>query len=260
MSKDSSAYDKMWEKIILPSIQLCKEELDNDFAMQAKVTISDLELYKEKLKEIYKRKREWLKREYLPNEDNPTLDFHKLSAVMCRSIIGVKPFCYDVDIAEEIFLRVSKDVSLKHSDMVGWQIRNVYVNYKLAFLVAEGINFVDLLYWAQKKLDTIKNDYSEEDIDKNIDNCGTKIEVYNKFIDLLNNSQHRLFNYARSESHDNFIISSIVALMKNDYLKRDFDYLQFAISMFQWQEYTKKQHLYDIIEQNNLEITLLDLV
>ena len=48
--------------------------------------------------------------------------------------------------------------------------------------------------------------------------------------------------------------------MKNDYLRRDFDYLQFAISMFQWQQYTKKQHLYDILKQYDDNLNLSDFV
>ena len=47
--------------------------------------------------------------------------------------------------------------------------------------------------------------------------------------------------------------------MKNDSLMRDFDYLQFSISMFQWQEYTKKQHLYDILRKKNFLFELADL-
>lgn len=260
MNKNISAFDSMWEKVILHSISLCEKELDETFVEQAKVSIEDTTIYKNKLEKIYKRKREWLKSEYLPNEEKPILDFHKLSSVMCRSIIGVKPFRYDIDAAERCFLKVSKDKQLKQFEKVNWQINNVYVNYKLAFLVAEGIVFIDLLFWAQEKINYIKKNYNDDAINSNIDNVKNKLQIYQQFIDLLNSQERRLYSYEASSTHDNFIISAVIALMKNDYLKRDFDYLQFSLSMFQWQEYTKKQHIYDLLNQNSFDLKLADLV
>ncbi len=259
MNNDVSSFDSFWQKIVLKALSLCQQELDNEFAKQANFTVEDLEIYKNKLEKIYKRKREWLKSEYLPNEENPILDFHKLSSIMCRSIIGIKPFRYDIDEAEKIFAKISKDKQKSQIEKVNWQINNVYVNYKLAFLVAEGIIFIDLLFWAQKKINEIEDNYESDAIEANTDNVKNKLQVYRKFINLLN-SQQRLYSYKASNTHDNFIISAIIALMKNDYLKRDFDYLQFSLSMFQWQEYTKKQNLYDILNNNSFNLTLADLV
>ena len=261
MSKGTSAFDNTWKKIILPSITKCREELDKDFAREAEACVVDLVEYKDKLEYIYKRKREWLKAEYLPNEENPILDFHKLSSIMCRCIVGIKPFSYNIDVAERFFSRIADNEEIEQCEKVAWQIDNVYVNYKLAFVVAEGMNFIDLLYWAQEKINQIKEQYSEEQIESNEENVSKKIDVYNEFIELLNEKQQRLYSYKTSESHDNFFTSAIIALMKNDYLKRDFDYLQFSLSMFQWQEYTKKQHLYDLLnsKQNN-QLELSDLI
>lgn len=260
MNNGTSAFDEIWDKIILPSIRKCLDELDIQFKSKARVSGCNLTKYKKSLEDIYKRKREWLKVEYLPNEDDPILDFHKLSSIMCRSIIGVKHFTYDIKLAEEFFEQISNDENISQSEKVKWQIDNVYVNYKLAFLVAEGIVYVDLLFWAQERINDLLCQYNQEDIDSNKDNVSIKLKVYEEFIELLNTKQQRLYSYEVSDSHDNFTTSSIIALMKNDYLRRDFDYLQFAISMFQWQQYTKKQHLYDILKQYDDNLNLSDFV
>lgn len=260
MSKKSSAFDNIWNKVFLRAVTLCEKEMDSEFKNKANVVFNTTNEYKNELNQLYKNKREWLKKEYLPNEKEPILDFHKLSSITCRCIIGKKPVSFDVKVAEKMFLSICSDESFNQIDEVNWQIDNVYINYKIAFLVAEGINFIDLIYWAHTKIDDIQNKYTEEEIANNFENTKDKIEIYEEFILLLNKEEHRLYRYEGSSSHDNFMVSQIIALMKNDCLKRDFDYLQFAISMFQWQEYTKKQHLYDILKSKCKKISLYDLV
>lgn len=260
MSSDVSAFDRFWEHVILPSLQLCYSELDDQFKNRARVVLYNDNKYKTQLRELYINKREWLKREYLPNEQDPLLDFHKLSSIICRIMIGLKPFGFDSLIAQQICRDVSNSLDMTREEKVNWQINNAYINYKAAFLVAEGVVFVDLLFWAQQRINDIHEKYTEDQIKINTDNIVEKMDVYNKFIYQLNLEKHRLYHYEPSCSHDDFFTSSIIALMKNDCLKRDFDYLQFSISMFQWQEYTKKQHLYDIILSNKYDISLSQLV
>lgn len=254
-----SAFEDMWKEIILKAIKLCKNELDEEFKNRTNFNVVDLEKYKLQLENIYKRKRRWLKSEYLPNEEKPTLDFHKLSSIMCRSIIGIKPFVYDIQECENMFSEIVCSNEMSQFEKIQWQINNVYINYKLAFLVAEGIVFVDLLFWAQDKIDSIQKK-ENRDNQKDVDQYEDMLAIYKEFISLLTLQDYRLYKYKTSSLHDDFITSSIVALMKNDFLNRDFDYLQFSISMFQWQEYTKKQYLYDLLSKNNYNLKLSDIV
>ena len=64
--------------------------------------------------------------------------------------------------------------------------------------------------------------------------------IYIEFLHALNERKSLVF-YRKSPNHDDFYTSMIVALMKNDVLMRDFDYLTYAASMFQLQEYTKQK-------------------
>lgn len=235
-------YDEVWEKVIKRSIRLCEKQLDTTFKDESKFSVCNLNDYKLQLKKIYRRKRQWLKKVYLPNDGDATLDFHKLSAALCRSIIGLKPFKYDMPIAERLFVEVKKKTDCSQKERISWQVNNSYINYKLAFLVAEGMIYIDLLYWAKCMIEDLEKDCNSVDYsqEKN-DNLKKELRIYQQIIDMLQSSCCRLCHYQETPSHDDFFISSVIALMKNDYLERNFDYLQFSISMFQWEEYTKKQ-------------------
>lgn len=178
----------------------------------------------------------------MPNNEDAVLDFHRLSAIMCRCIIGIKPFKFDLPIAERLFGEVQEREDYSQKDKISWQVNNVYVNYKLALLVAEGMIYIDLLYWTQCRINEFeKKCNSVDSSQENNDNFKRELFIYQQIIKILQLSCYRLCCYQESPSHDDFFISSVIALMKNDYLERNFDYLQFSISMFQWEEYTKKQ-------------------
>ena len=234
---NKKSFDYFWEYDILPAIQKCEADVSDEFKSKTNFTKETLDVYKAKLSDIYNRKREWLKREYLVNSSNPVLDFHKLSAVMCRSIIGVKLFSFNLRKAEELFASIHSKNSMAREDKIRWQIDNVYVNYKLAFLVAQGIAFEDLRFWTTEKIKVAEKQESQE------------LCIYKRLLETLNRNG-KLSEYDVSNNHDNFIDSNIISLMKSDCLKRDFDYLQFASQMFQWQEYTKQQLLIQIYSEN----------
>lgn len=234
-------FDYMWEGVIAQTIDFCVQEIDKDFFEKAEVEVASLNKYKMKLRESYHKKREWLKIEYLPHKYKPILDFHKLSAIICRCIIGFKPVAYNENIADLLFLENQKQIfdvdERKNADKkLKWQIENIYVNYRIAFLSAAGLAYDDLLCWIQRKIKNLTKKEKE-----NVINPEEKerLNIYNQFRDsLIENSA--LIQYRKSPNHDDFESSMIVSLMKNDMLKRDFDYLSFAAILFQWQENTKE--------------------
>ena len=96
-------FDYFWTYVVSPSIRKCINEVDKDVSKKIKLKKEEDSQYKLELSEMFKRKREWLKREYLSNEDDPTLDFHKFAALLCRGVIGNKPFSFSLKEAEECF-------------------------------------------------------------------------------------------------------------------------------------------------------------
>lgn len=231
-------FDYFWEEIIHPSIKFCLIGIDDSTKMRLNFYCTDIKTYKKDLNKMYNKKREWLKSEYLPNEGaDARLDFHKLGAILCRCVIGNKPFHLDTALADGLILEIDKQQNLDNSEKLKKKIDSVYVNYKLAFLVGAGVAYADLFYWAKEKL----NHY---------DTNSEEYVIYKEFLRLLDN-QRQLTLYKKSNRHDDFVMSMIIALMKQDILMRDFDYLIYAASMFQWQEYTKKSILIDILNNIN---------
>lgn len=234
--KKNSHFNFFWEKAIYPSIKLAKQDIDNDFKEKTLLNFRDTVEYYAELEDMYRRKREWLKQKYLPHDEGPKLDFHKLGAIICRCIIGVKPVTYSVSIAEEILETINADETISHSDKMNWVVSNLYVNYKIAFFSAVGIAYADLLYWAYKKQEDAK-----------INGCPNE-DFYFAFAKELEKQKNLSF-YPKSAFHENFVNSTIIALMKEDLLCRDFNYLMFSIILYQLQENTKRIIFSDIMKE-----------
>ena len=71
---------------------------------------------------------------------------------------------------------------------------------------------------------------------------------------LLNHSS--IYEYTGSDRHDGLVQSLIVALMKNGFLMRGFDYLFYSAMMYQLQEYTKSEISFEIFSLDNTGWTM----
>ena len=207
------SFDYFWKVIIYPIITAAHDEIDQEFknACDLDFAFSDIQKYKEKLMAFYLEKRRWLKKVYLPHKSNPILDIHKLGAILCRSILAHKPIYFDFQEAEHLVIQ--KFDTNKH-DHIEWIVNNIYVNYKIAFYVSCGLVYLGLLY-----------NFSEKGASPN--DKAMKFFIRHKGI----------MYYEKSSSHDSYENSCILALQKNDELKRDFDYLAYAINLFQLEAY-----------------------
>ena len=241
--QEKKHFDYFWDEAILPSIQLAVNEMSLDFRIATSVSLQDTISYKTELESIYRRKREWLKQSYLPHDSEPCLDFHKLAAIICRSIIGLKPIKYDIDAVESV-IEQQKFHNNLHDEQIKWFVNNVYVNYKVAFLAAVGVVYANLVYWAYTKQK----------------NCSNKsvAEIYEAFAKLLL-EKGCLCSYVDPQSHENFENSMIIALMKNDLLQRDFDYLGFATNLYQLEYYTKLMLFQEALKGSVYTLENIDL-
>ena len=236
-------FEYLWKEAIYPSIQVCLSEMSEDFYKLASVNCQDLRSYKANLENVYKKKREWLKRSYLPQNPEPYLDFHKLGAIVCRSIIGLKPVKYDISAVEKLILH-QEQRQTSHTAQIDWFIKNVYVNYRIALLSAVGLVYANLVHWALTKKEQCTDD--------------GLVEVYNEFMNRAV-QQGTLCPYVSSQSHENFEDSMVIALMKSDLLQRDFDYLGFATNLYQWEYFTKLKIFCEILENSNYTLSDIDL-
>ena len=248
---DQTEFDNIWD-IIQQQIKKCYDEADKSFVQNASLRIKDLKKYRKQLKELYFEKRKWLKSEYLPYDDIPRLDFHKLGSIICRCIIGNKPFLFDDKYAQKYVLEEHRNLcpDYEHNRLLRFQIDNIYINYKLAFLVAEAVAFNDMKFWTNVQIDVLSK--------KNEKDSELLISVYRKFLEK--NRISKLVDYEQSSYHDTFYDSMVTCLMKSDILLRDFDYLTFSALLFQWQQYTKLKMFIQIIIENGMIVCIDDLM
>ena len=127
MSENERSFDDIWERIVSPAIDVCVKGIDTDFLSQTALRFRDKAGYKVEIERTYKQKRDWLKCEYLPYELHPSLDMHKLGAILCRCIIGNKFFGFDVRTAEKLQITKHKAHGILHSDLLEWEINNVLI-------------------------------------------------------------------------------------------------------------------------------------
>ena len=220
------SFDFFWNVVILPTIIAAEEDVDQDFktACNLQLAYDDIDQYKQDLMNFYHEKRQWLKGVYLPHDDHPTLDMHKLSALLCRSILAYKPLYFDFKNAEKFVVNKFSEDKNNHID---WFVNNIYVNYKVAFYVSAGLVYLQLL----------------EDFSPKGDNPNP--EAFQYFLDLQG-----IIYYPKSQHHDNYENSCIIALQKNDVLNRDFDYLTYATNMFQLEMYNKAHYQLNCIPKS----------
>ena len=243
-------FDDFWERSIYPTIIRCQSEADQEYVNGASLYLKEAEQYRKELKSIYIRKRNWLKKEYLPNDDIQRLDFHKLSAIICRCLIGVKPFMFDVNSAMRFLIESKKESFIQRvgKSTIKYQIDNIYINYKVAFYASASIAFDDLKYWTLLQIYALKNS-GRNDL----------IAAYKELFVRLTNIKE-FSEYPVSSCHDSFCDSMITSFVKTDLLKRDFDYLSFAAIMYQWQQYTKINLLTQILKDYKINVSLDDLL
>lgn len=221
------SFNYIWEKIVWPSITLVYEQMDDAFKQATKLDYAyrDVSAFKRDVMEFYREKREWLKCVYLPHERNPVLDEHKLGAIWCRTMLAFKPFYFDLKAAEKYVetkfgTNENGDVDLEDApNNSEWFTKNIYSNYRVAFVVSVGIVYLYLLYDCKEK---------GKDVPEYLH------DAYEYF-----NSKRKLRCPVTTEAHNDFQTSCIIALQKNDVLGRDFDYLTYAIMLFQLEHYNR---------------------
>lgn len=214
--------DSMWPIIIKPAIDNAMKASDFEFKQYVglnSLSYSDEKEYKSRLSSLYERKREWLKKNYFgfaDPHDKKRLDMHKIAAIICRCIIGCKPFSFDISKANEYKERRGKN------EEIDWIIDNYFINYKVAVNTALAITLYDLI-------DKLGEEAKKKPI---IDVAGTLSNIIEQGFDLYQNKPFLL-----KSDHELFYKSIILDIAINDINKRDFDYLGFAALCFQVQQY-----------------------
>ena len=216
----------IYPKAVTPVINAVLKNIDDAFKLETDFSFFMKEKeYEIELSKVYEEKRDWLKRIYFcenrfHSTQQPLLDMHKIAAVICRSIIKMKPFSFDIKKANDFIVKANKQEELD------WLINNYLINYKVAFDSAMVLNLYDII-----------NRLPSVDFQKS-DNLKDTKEIKENFLTHLAKKGFYYYKdipFGIPYSHESYYKSSIINLAINDINKRDFDYLGFATNCFQIQ-------------------------
>ncbi len=199
----------IWDSWILSTIEEIYNQMDPVFKEKTRAKPRNLDEIKEKAAVYYCQKRNELKKQYYGDvTDGRRMDFHKLSAVLCRTMMEYKVFEFDLEICEAL----AKNESKENTD---WLVHNALINFRLAF-------YVSIVFLYQSTL---------------FDLAKTNPNLY----ELL--KKQRRFNLYTGidtdKKHESFENSLVLNLAKRNVQNRSFDYLMYSTIMYQLEEYNK---------------------
>lgn len=139
------------------------------------------------------------------------MDFHKISAILCRTLIEYKVYDFDEKLCKEY---IDKNIDSYNTD---WVVKNALINFRLAFYSSVVFMFHAMQFELYKE---------NKDLFELLEQKG-KLSLYET--NISNNSKVK-------ESFENCIV---LDLAKRDIGNHSFDYFVYAIIMYQLEEHNK---------------------
>lgn len=215
--EEMSNFRYIWTEWIVPLVYDLYAQTDEEFRKYCNVRVRDLDEICSKAEEYYQHKREEVKRAFYgeyhrgDSENEHRMDFHKLSAIICRTLIEYKVYDFDEVLCEQY---VDKNIEPYDTD---WVVRNALINFRLAFYSSVVFMFHSMQF-----------EYYREDM---------------QLFKLLE-QKDRLNLYETHISHSGKVKESfencvILDLAKRDIGNRSFDYFMYAIIMYQLEEHNR---------------------
>lgn len=207
-----SNFEFIWEKWIVPTVEKVFAQIDENFKTKCNARILHCSEIKPKAEKYFQERRAQLKDDYYgqdgdkENEEH-RMDFHKLSAIICRTMVEYKTVTFDLEKCEQYSLEIDPHDT-------NWLIRNSLINYRIAFLSSVVFLYNAMLF-----------KYQDE------------AQINQKLRD-----QRKLILYDSAQDiglHESFENYMVLDLAKRDINNRSFDYFMYAANMFQLEEYNR---------------------
>lgn len=145
------------------------------------------------------------------SNDDHRMDFHKIAALICRTMIEYKVFIFDVERCKQY---ADKNIDEYNTD---WVVKNALVNFRLAFYSSIVFLYQSMLYTYSSKDEKIFGKLQQK-----------------KCLDLYNADKKQPSANTVQESFENCIV---LDLAKRDIANRSFDDFMYAIIMYQLEEH-----------------------
>lgn len=212
-----SNFKYIWTEWIVPLIGDLYAQIDEKFRKYCNVRIRNLDEISNNAERYYQHKREEVKRVFYgeyhkgDSETEHRMDFHKISAIICRTLVEYKVYDFDEKLCQEY---VDNNIDKYNTD---WVVKNALINFRLAFYSSVVFMFHSMQF-----------EYYKDNIElfKLLEKKG-KLDLYETHISNCDRVK---------ESFENCII---LDLAKRDIGNHSFDYFMYAIIMYQLEEHNK---------------------
>lgn len=219
--EETTNFQYIWIQWIEPLVDDLYAQMDNEFKQYCNVHIRDLSKIRINAEKYYQKKRLEVKQEFYgdyhkeDSELDHRMDFHKIGAILCKTLIEYKIYDFDVNCC-------NRYVEQKNDPYdTDWMVKNVLINFRLAFYSSVVFLFQAMRFEYYKSDARLYKILSEKG----------KLDLYKE-----SNTNIRPVK----ESFENCMI---LDLAKRDIKNRSFDYLMYAIVLYQLEEHNKRLFL-----------------
>lgn len=215
--EDLTNFQYIWNQWIIPLVDDLYAQVDNDFRQFCNLRIRDLDKICMEAERYYQKKRIEVKKEFYgeyhkgDSETDHRMDFHKIGAIICRTLIEYKVFEFDINCCRKY---VEQKVDPYNTD---WVVKNALINFRLAFYSSVVFLFQAMRFEYFKSNKLLYKALSEKGM----------LDLYN-----ASSTDVKLVK----ESFENCIV---LDLAKRDIGNRSFDYFMYAIILYQLEEHNK---------------------
>lgn len=209
----------------MPLVNELYAQTDEEFRKYCNVQIRNLEQICNNAEGYCQQKREEVKRAFYgeyhkgDSETEHRMDFHKISAILCRTLIEYKVYDFDESLCREY---IDRNIDSYNTD---WVVKNALINFRLAFYSSVVFMFHAMQFETYKE---------NKNLFKLLEQKG-KLNLY---------ETHISSNGKVKESFENCMI---LDLAKRDIGNHSFDYFMYAIIMYQLEEHNKNLLLSELL-------------
>lgn len=223
---DISNFQFIWEKWITPLVYDIFQQVDSEFVKRTRFKVRDLDELEKKAEKYFLQRRRLLKSEYYGKDDLSVvrlMDFHKLSSIICRTLIEYKVFEFDINACNQI-------ANKKDKTDTDWLVKNALANYRLAFFSSVVFLYQSMIFLSDKDKDSEDERFINKKLKEN-----KKLDLYS---DCYTNNKR---------VHESFENCIVLNLAKRDINGRSSDLLMYATIMYQLEKYNRSLILNNLI-------------
>lgn len=218
-----SNFQYIWKEWLIPLAQKLYSQMDENFKKECNVKINNFDDIYPYAESFYQRKRKQLKRDFygeykIGDAEYNSMDFHKIGAIICQTLIEYKVFSFD---AKKCKKYIEKNINQNNTD---WVVRNALINFRFAFYSSVVFLFHAMRYECHENNTKLFNALNKKG----------KLNLYE--INVFDGINNLLKEGEVKESFENCVV---LDLAKRFLQGHSFDCLMYAVILYQLEIYNK---------------------